>query len=85
MPTIPFELAIADDPIKLFQRKKDEAESMKSSPSGTGGQFKVVSKRDSALLPDVGHKNVGWMYKQQEQMEIASKGEGWKSDAFTII
>jgi len=43
-------------------------------------QFKVVAKRDSALLPEYGHPS-GWATKAQERAEAAASGESWHSDA----
>ena len=58
---------------------------MKSSASGNGhGQFKVVAKLDSALLPEAGHKS-GWVNKQQDRADAAVKGRDWRSEAFKIV
>ncbi|KAG8786305.1 hypothetical protein FRC16_001757 [Serendipita sp. 398] len=57
------------------------------SPSPTSNKgvkrnstFKIVPKRESALLPDVGHER-GWIRKTSEKDELAHEGEGWKSSA----
>lgn len=68
----------------LFQRKKEEAQSTKSKADEKTGQFKVVSKRDSAMLKDVGRKE-GWSNRAQERSDKVSQGEGWRSEAFTIV
>jgi hypothetical protein len=65
-----------------FQRKKDDAEEA-GSVKGTDhrkSQFKVVAKRDSAILPQHGHDS-GWATKAQERAEAAGTGENWHSDA----
>ncbi|KAG8824097.1 hypothetical protein FRC19_002552 [Serendipita sp. 401] len=61
------------------------------SPSPTSNKgvkrnstFKIVPKRESALLPDVGHER-GWIRKTSEKDELAHEGEGWKSSAFSIV
>lgn len=69
-----------------FQRKKDDAEEA-GSVKGTDhrkSQFKVVAKRDSAILPQHGHDS-GWATKAQERAEAAGTGENWHSDAFAIV
>jgi len=64
----------------IFQRKKDEAASVKSNKDG---QFKVVAKRDSVLL-DQGHP-AGWVNRQADLADKAQQGQNWKSPAFTIV
>ena len=66
---------------EMFERKKDEA-SIKTAK--TDAQFKLVSKRDSVLIPDAGHES-GWINKQADREAAAKTGEGWKSKAFSII
>jgi len=66
---------------EMFERKKDEA-SMKTAK--TDAQFKLVSKRDSVLIPDAGHES-GWINKQADREAAAKTGEGWKSKAFSIV
>lgn len=63
--------------------KKSDAASTKSSKEG-GGQFKIVAKRDSTLLPDQGHPS-GWVNRQQERADAAVKGSEWRSEAFNIV
>jgi hypothetical protein len=65
----------------MFQRKKDQAESVKS---GSEHRFNVVSKRDSLLLPEHGHPS-GWINRANERAEAATTGKDWRSEAFTII
>lgn len=69
---------------EMFQRKKDEAESVKSAAQSKkderNAQFKIVSKRDSAIMPNKGYSG-GWANRAQERVEAASTGEGWKSEA----
>jgi hypothetical protein len=47
-------------------------------------KFKIVPKRESMLLPDVGHEK-GWIRKASEKDDKATEGEGWKSSAFSIL
>lgn len=69
---------------ELFQRKKDEAESVKSAAKEKKderhSQFKIVSKRDSVIIHDKGHPS-GWINRAQEKQEAATTGEGWRSEA----
>ncbi|OCH87448.1 hypothetical protein OBBRIDRAFT_837378 [Obba rivulosa] len=69
---------------EMFQRNKDEAQSVKSKTDHKTGQFKVVSKRDSAILPQAGHP-AGWVNRTQERAEAAVQGEDWRSAAFDIV
>jgi len=68
---------------EIFQSKKKDAESVKSSKEGSG-QFKIVAKRDSTLLPDQGHPS-GWVNRQQERANAAVKGSEWRSEAFNVV
>lgn len=43
--------------------------------------FKIVPKRESMILPDVGHER-GWIRKAGEKDDLATEGEGWKSSAY---
>lgn len=65
---------------QLFQRKKDEAKSVKSKADDKHAQFKVVSKRDSAILPQEGNP-AGWVNRTQDRAEKAVQGEDWRSEA----
>lgn len=65
---------------EMFQRKKDEAESVKEKKEERNAQFKVVSKRDSAIMPDKGHPS-GWVNRTQERSEKAEVGKEWRSEA----
>ena len=69
---------------QLFQRKKEEASSAASKADAKTGTFKVVSKRDSAILQDVGRPE-GWANRAQERADAAVQGETWHSEAFTIV
>jgi Protein of unknown function (DUF4449) len=64
-----------------FQRKKEDGEETVSK-KGTErkSQFKVVAKRNSAIIPGHGHPS-GWISKVQERAEAAVTGESWHSDA----
>lgn len=69
----------------LFERKKDDVASSSSSFSeGTKkkdtAQFKIVGKRESTIIPDA-----GWTQKINEREQVAASGEGWRSDAFSVI
>ena len=66
---------------QMFQRKKQESASIKSkAESEKGSHFKIVSRRDSALLPDKGHP-AGWINRTQEREDAAVRGGDWRSDA----
>lgn len=73
---------------EMFQRKKDEAESVKSGAQSKkeerNAQFKIVSKRDSEILQGKGHPG-GWVNRTQERTEAATRGEDWRSEAFNIV
>lgn len=73
---------------EMFQRKKDEAESVKSGAQSKkeerNAQFKIVSKRDSEILQGKGHPS-GWVNRTQERSEAAVRGEEWRSEAFNIV
>ena len=68
----------------MFKRNQAEAESVKSSAKSKadekGSHFKIVSRRDSALLPDKGHP-AGWINRTQEREDAAVRGGDWRSDA----
>ncbi|QRV89055.1 hypothetical protein RhiJN_17073 [Ceratobasidium sp. AG-Ba] len=66
---------------EMFERKKDEAS---TKASKTDSQFKIVSKRDSILIPEAGHEG-GWINKQADREAAAKDGQGWKSKAFSIV
>ena len=69
---------------ELFKHQKDKddttttADSVRSSK--THSQFKVVAKRDSALMPQTGHPT-GWANRVQDKVEAAKHGQDWRSDA----
>lgn len=66
---------------ELFQRKKDEAAAgAKGKTDEKGGQFKVVGKRDSAILQNVGRPE-GWANRAQERSDKATQGSEWRSEA----
>ena len=69
---------------QLFNRKKEETDKASSSKSARNSQFKVVAKRDSVLLPEQGHPS-GWVNRQQERLDAAKEGAGWRSRAFSIV
>ena len=64
-----------------FQRKKEVVEEhVNVKGADRKSQFKVVAKRDSAILPKEGHPS-GWATKAQESAEAAGTGESWHSNA----
>ncbi|EJT98618.1 hypothetical protein DACRYDRAFT_96400 [Dacryopinax primogenitus] len=65
---------------EIFQRKKEEAQSVKERKS----EFKIDTSRNSMLLPDVGYEK-GWIQKVSDRKDAAAAGEGWHSPAFSII
>ncbi|KAA1478008.1 hypothetical protein DENSPDRAFT_867808 [Dentipellis sp. KUC8613] len=67
---------------ELFSRKKDEAQSVKSN--NRNSQFKVVGKRESAIIPDAGHA-AGWANRAQERVDEGKHGKDWRSDAFNAV
>lgn len=65
----------------LFKRNKDQGADVASKASTkSASQFKVVSKRDSAILPEAGHPS-GWANRAQDRNDAAHVGDGWKSEA----
>ena len=64
----------------MFHRKQDEALSVKSKTEDKGSHFKIVSRRDSALLPQQGQP-AGWVNRTQEREDAALRGKDWRSDA----
>ncbi|KAH9984085.1 hypothetical protein BJV74DRAFT_848879 [Russula compacta] len=68
----------------VFQGRKEDGDESISSRNERKSQFKVVAKRNSAILPEHGHPS-GWATKAQERAEAATAGESWHSNAFTII
>ena len=77
------EASRADALKAVFQRNKEQAEAkqadVKSTASKRNSQFKVVAKRDSAIV-QAGHEG-GYSIKAQERADAAQKGETWHSDA----
>jgi len=69
---------------EMFQRKKEETASARSKAGDKHAQFQMVSKRDSAILPDAGHPS-GWINCTQECSDAAGSGEAWRSEVFTIV
>ncbi|KAF8492864.1 hypothetical protein F5888DRAFT_1728342 [Russula emetica] len=67
-----------------FQGGREDEKSVSGSSVERKSHFKVVAKRDSAILPQHGHSS-GWAGKAQERADAAATGESWHSDAFTII
>lgn len=51
--------------------KKDEAESVKEKKEENHAQFKIVSKRDSAIMQDKGYPG-GWLNRAQERSDASS-------------
>ncbi len=63
-----------------FQGKREDEKSVGASSVERKSHFKVVAKRNSAILPKHGHPS-GWTAKAQERAEAAATGESWHSDA----
>jgi hypothetical protein len=64
-----------------FQRKKEDGEeTVNAKNTERKSQFKVVAKRNSAIISAHGHP-FGWASKVQERAEAAVTGESWHSDA----
>ena len=64
-----------------FQGRKEDREETGSARSvERKSQFKVVAKRNSAILPEHGHPS-GWATRAQDRAEAAGTGESWHSDA----
>jgi hypothetical protein len=66
-----------------FRGKEDDKESVGTRSVERKSQFKVVAKRDSAILAKHGHPS-GWATKAQERTEAAASGESWHSDACVL-
>jgi hypothetical protein len=60
----------------MFQKKEETSSAVSKHRDS---QFKVVSKRESAILPDTGHP-AGWVNRVSDRMKIAEKGNEWRSD-----
>lgn len=79
------ELSRKDAIKSLFERKQEEVASGKGSVHHkSGSQFKIVSKRDSTIIPNAGHES-GWINKQAEREAAVGEGETWHSKAFSIV
>lgn len=64
---------------ELFQRKKDEAGSVKSSGEKSS-QFKIVGNKRNSILVNQGHP-AGWVNRTTEKEEKALEGKEWRSEA----
>ncbi|KAL6299451.1 hypothetical protein BKA93DRAFT_588333 [Sparassis latifolia] len=69
---------------EMFKRNKEEAQSVKSKTDDKNAHFKIVSRRDSAIIPNAGHPS-GWVNRAQEREDAAVKGDAWRSKAFDIV
>jgi hypothetical protein len=67
-----------------FQGRREDEKSVSGSSVERKSHFKVVAKRNSAILPEHGHPS-GWAGKAQERAEAATAGESWHSDAFVSL
>ncbi|KAN0107712.1 Protein of unknown function (DUF4449) domain containing protein [Russula decolorans] len=70
--------------LAAFQGRREDEKSVSGSSAERKSHFKVVAKRNSAILPEHGHPS-GWAGKAQERAEAATTGESWHSDAFTVV
>ena len=66
--------------MKEAREMSHEVSEWKEKKEERNAQFKIVSKRDSAIMPDKGYPG-GWVNRAQERSEAAQQGEGWKSAA----
>ena len=65
----------------MFQRNKDATKgTVRGKAEDRQAHFKVVSRRESAIIPQAGHPS-GWANRVQEKKETAESGEDWRSDA----
>ncbi|KAI0279401.1 hypothetical protein BGY98DRAFT_968754 [Russula aff. rugulosa BPL654] len=67
-----------------FQGRREDEKSVSGSNVERKSHFKVVAKRNSAILPEHGHPS-GWAGKVQERAEAAATGESWHSDACVLL
>lgn len=67
-----------------FQGRREDEKSVSGSSVERKSHFKVVAKRNSAILPEHGHPS-GWAGKVQERAEAAANGESWHSDAYVSL
>ncbi|PCH43513.1 hypothetical protein WOLCODRAFT_164502 [Wolfiporia cocos MD-104 SS10] len=61
--------------------KKDKAQ---GKTEEKGGQFKVVAQPGTEIMPEQGHPE-GWVGRARERVNVAHKGEEWRSDAYNIV
>ncbi|CAG8625632.1 17243_t:CDS:10, partial [Acaulospora colombiana] len=76
--------ATADEDTTIAASRRSASPSATSKGVKRNSTFKIVPKRESMLLPEVGHER-GWIRKQGEKEDLAADGEGWKSTAFSIV
>jgi hypothetical protein len=64
----------------------NRTESLSSTSRGVkrNSTFKIVPKRESMVLPDIGSDH-GWIKKAGEKDDMATEGEGWKSAACVLF
>lgn len=67
-----------------FQGRKEDEKSISGSSVERKSHFKVVAKRNTAILPEHGHPS-GWVGKAEERAEAAATGESWHSDACVLL
>ena len=81
------EASRADALKSVFQRNNEQAEKKQSEAQSTASQrnaqFKVSAQRDQAIV-NAGH-DAGYSNKAQERADVAKQGQGWHSDAFSIV
>jgi hypothetical protein len=75
---------VADSTTVASNRSPSPNSTTTAAKAKRNSTFKIVPKRESMLLPDVGHER-GWIRKQGEKEDLATQGEGWKSAAFSIV
>jgi len=70
---------------RMFAKNTDEAASKASSiKEKRESKFKIVPRRESMLLPEQGHQS-GWSRIQHDKEAEVQNGEGWRSEAFSIV
>jgi hypothetical protein len=72
------------DVLRAAFQGKDGEETVSARSVERKSQFKVVAKRDSAILPEHGHPS-GWATKAQDSVQAATAGESWHSDACVLF
>jgi hypothetical protein len=75
--------ATVDEDATIATSRRSASPSAASKGVKRNSTFKIVPKRESMLLPEVGHER-GWIRKTGEKDDVAAEGEGWKSSAYVF-